>query len=52
MTAQTRENASKLMEEKHREIIKFYPLMSNEITKASFSKDSAEVNFVSGSIIN
>jgi ribonucleoside-diphosphate reductase alpha chain len=49
MTAQTRENASKLMEEKHREIVKFYPLIANEITKYSFSKDTAEVIFVSGS---
>lgn len=52
MTAQTRENASKLMEEKHREIIKFYPLMGNEIIKSSFSKDSAEVKFTSGGLIN
>jgi len=51
MTAQTRENASKLMEEKHREIIKFYPLMKDEITKASFQKDTAEINFTSGGLI-
>jgi len=51
MTAQTRENASKLIEEKHREIIKFYPMLKDEITKATFSKDSAEVNFTSGAII-
>jgi ribonucleoside-diphosphate reductase alpha chain len=48
MTAQTRENASRLMEEKHREIIKFYPLMASEIVKASFSKDSVEILFRSG----
>lgn len=48
MTAQTRENASKLLEEKHREILRFYPLIGNEITKALFSKDSAEIIFTSG----
>lgn len=52
MTAQTKENASKLMEEKHREIIKFYPLLANEIVKANFSKDNADVKFSSGSFIN
>ena len=52
MTAQTRENASKLLEEKHREIIKFYPLMKDEIVKAGFSKDSAEIIFTSGGRID
>ena len=52
MTAQTRENASKLLEEKHREIIKFYPLIANEILKASFSKDMAEIIFTSGGRID
>jgi hypothetical protein len=52
MTAQTRENASKLLEEKHREIVKFYPLIANEISKASFSKDNAEILFVSGGRID
>lgn len=52
MTAQTRENASKLMEEKHREIIRFYPLISDEIVKAGFSKDTAEVIFTSGGRID
>jgi hypothetical protein len=52
MTAQTRENACKLLEEKHREILKFYPLMANEIIKASFSKDMAEIIFTSGGRID
>lgn len=52
MTAQTRENAAKLLKEKHTEIIKYYPLLANEITKASFSKDSAEVLFTSGGRID
>jgi ribonucleoside-diphosphate reductase alpha chain len=52
MTAQTRENASKLVDEKHRELTKFYPLLNNEITKFSSSKDSVEVLFTSGGRID
>lgn len=52
MTAQTRENASKLIDEKHREILKFYPLMANEVTSYRSSKDSAEVLFTSGGRID
>lgn len=49
MTAQTRENAAKLVDEKFREILKFYPLIQNEIQgKPSFSKDSVEIVFTSG----
>jgi len=48
MTAQTRENAAKLVDEKHRELTKFYPLLKNEITKYSSSKDAVEVLFTSG----
>lgn len=52
MSAQTKENASALLEEKHREILKFYPLIANEIVKASFSKDNAEIIFTSGGRID
>ena len=52
MTAQTRENAAKLLNEKHREIMKFYPLLQNEVIKSNFSKDSAEVWFTSGGFID
>jgi hypothetical protein len=52
MTAQTRENAAKLVDEKHREIVKFYPMIKNEITKYSSSKDSVEVLFTSGGRID
>ena len=48
MSAQTKENAAKLLSEKHREILKFYPLMANEIRSSKFSKDTAEVTFTSG----
>jgi len=52
MTAQTRENASKLLKEKYNEIIKFYPLITNEILHVSFQKDMAEIDFTSGSKID
>lgn len=52
MSAQTRENAASISEEKHKEIIKWFPLMSNEITKSSFTKDSVEVIFTSGAVYN
>jgi hypothetical protein len=52
MTAQTRDNASKLLKEKHSEVIKYYPLIANEIIKSNFSKDSAEIVFTSGGRID
>lgn len=52
MTAQTRENASKILEEKHNELMRYYPLLKNEILKPKFSKDSAEVPFVNDSKID
>jgi hypothetical protein len=53
MTAQTRENAAKLVDEKFREITRFYPMIQNEIMgKPSFSKDSVEIVFTSGGRID
>lgn len=49
ISAQTREASAKLIKEKHSEIVKFYPLIGNEIVKVNFSKDTAEVFFTSGS---
>lgn len=49
MTAQTKENASSLIDEKHREIIKFYPMIKDELSREPrISKDYAEVLFKSG----
>ncbi|WP_205208652.1 hypothetical protein [Priestia filamentosa] len=49
MSAQTRENAASISEEKHNEIMKWFPLMKNELAKSpSFTKDSVEVIFSSG----
>jgi ribonucleoside-diphosphate reductase alpha chain len=52
MSAQTKEGSASLLEAKHKEIIKFYPLIANEIVKASFNKDKAEIIFTSGSTID
>lgn len=48
MSAQTKENAASISEDKHKELVKKFPLLENEIVKASFSKDSVEVIFKSG----
>lgn len=50
MSAQTKDNAASISEEKHKEIVKWYPLIQNEITKSSFTKDSVEVIFTSGGV--
>lgn len=52
MSAQTKENASSISEDKHRELMKFFPLLQNEIVNSSFTKNGAEVEFTSGSIYN
>lgn len=45
LTAQTRENAIRLLKEKYQEIIRFYPLLENEIKKISFTHTNAEIIF-------
>lgn len=53
MSAQTRENAAKILGEKHRELIRFYPMLKDEIYGIpKFSKDSAEIVFKNGSRID
>lgn len=53
MTAQTLQNASSILEDKWKEILRFYPLLANEVKgKPSFTKDSAEINFKSGGRID
>lgn len=52
MSAQTKENASSISEDKHRELIKFFPILQNEIVNTSFSKNGAEVEFTSGAVYN
>ena len=52
MSAQTKENASSISEDKHRELIKFFPILQNEIVNTSFSKNGAEIEFTSGAVYN
>jgi len=52
MTAQTKENAAEILKDKVDEIIKFYPMMENEISYKKFSKNDAEVKFVNGSRVD
>lgn len=52
MTAQTRENAAALLEDKFNELIKFYPLLKEEIYKSSFRVNLAEIEFHNGSKID
>ncbi|MDE6149542.1 MAG: hypothetical protein K2F81_05540 [Ruminococcus sp.] len=49
ISAQTKENAAELLQSKYNEIIRFYPLLKNEIEKYKFSKGVAEINFKNGS---
>lgn len=49
LTAQTKENAAELMKDKINEILRYYPLLENEIVSKKFSKGEAEVIFRNGS---
>ncbi|QSF43280.1 hypothetical protein [Paenibacillus tianjinensis] len=49
MTAQTKEQAAKLVDEKWKEMIKHYPLIENEILgKPSITTDDVDIRFKSG----
>lgn len=52
LTAQTRENAAKLLKDKYDEITKQYPLLKNEMLKPKISRDIFELEFVNGSKID
>lgn len=51
ITAQTKENAAALLEEKTDEILTHYPLLENEIAVKRFSKNDALVKFKNGASI-
>lgn len=51
ITAQTKENAAALLEEKTDEILTHYPLLENEIALKRFSKNDALVKFRNGASI-
>ena len=48
LSAQTKENAADLLKDKYKEIIRFYPMLKNEIEKANFAKGDALIVFKSG----
>lgn len=58
LSAQTKENAAELLKDKTLEIIKYYPMLENELkggsikTGTSFSKNDAEVRLRSGARID
>jgi len=53
LTAQTKENAAELLKDKISEILKYYPLLENELLeKPKFSKGDAEIKWTSGSTID
>ena len=52
VTAQTKENASKLMKDKYSEIIRAWPLLENEVAKPSFTSNEAYILFKNGSRID
>jgi len=52
LTAQTKENAASILKEKHLELMKFYPLLKNEVVSTKFNKNTAEIEFTNGSVID
>lgn len=51
ITAQTKENAAALLEDKYNEIISDFPLLENEVEKVRFAKNDAYIKWKSGAII-
>lgn len=52
LTAQTKENAASILKEKHLELMKFYPLLKNEVVSTKFNKNTAEIEFTNGSVLD
>lgn len=48
LSAQTKENSADLLKDKYNEIIRFYPMLKNEISKVNFAKGDALVVFKNG----
>ena len=49
LSAQTKENAADLLKAKYNEIMKFYPILLNEVKDANFQKSVAIITFKNGS---
>ena len=52
LTAQTQDNAAKLLKDKYTEIIKYYPMLAAEVVRTTFVKGNSEVVFANKSVIN
>lgn len=48
LSAQTKENAADLLKEKFNEIMRFYPMLKNEVEKSNFAKGDALIVFRNG----
>lgn len=52
LTAQTKENAASLLKDKYNELVRYYPMLLNEIKKTSFVKGDALIVFKNGARID
>ena len=52
LTAQTKENAVKLLKDKYNELVRQYPMLSNEILECHFTRNDAEIRFKNGARID
>jgi ribonucleoside-diphosphate reductase alpha chain len=52
LTAQTKENAAALLKDKYNELVRYYPILQNEIVKTSFTKGDALIVFKNGARID
>lgn len=52
ITAQTKENAASLLKDKWNELVRYYPMLQNEVVKTSFIKGDALIIFKNGARID
>jgi ribonucleoside-diphosphate reductase alpha chain len=52
LTAQTKENAASLLKDKWNELVRYYPMLQNEVEKTSFIKGDALIVFKNGARID
>ena len=52
LTAQTKDNAAKLIKDKYAEVIKHFPLLANEVVKTRFSLNESVIEFKNDSRID
>ena len=52
LSAQTKENAAELLKDKYTEIIKYYPMLENEVEYTRFSRNDSEIKLKSGAKID